>query len=303
VNNKETKNLIKKARELAKPFRVTGDNFRLKNVDPGDTPQFASEDKSRVKETLATGVTLMAELQDRLYAQDRWAVLLMFQAMDAAGKDSAIKHVMSGVNPQGCQVFSFKSPTSEELNHDYLWRCLKCLPERGRIGIFNRSYYEETLVARVHPEILANQRLPPALVTKDIWKERFQDIRGFERYLARNGVAILKFFLHVSKEEQKKRFLERIEEPEKNWKFSRSDVKEREHWDDYMAAYEDMIRNTATKAAPWYVVPADNKWFARIVVAAAIIDALDSLDLKYPKADGRKLKELAAAKRALQAGK
>jgi PPK2 family polyphosphate:nucleotide phosphotransferase len=303
VNNKETKNLIKKSRELAKPFRVTGDNFRLKNVDPGDTPQFASEDKPRVKETLATGVTLMAELQDRLYAQDRWAVLLMFQAMDAAGKDSAIKHVMSGVNPQGCQVFSFKSPTSEELNHDYLWRCLKCLPERGHIGIFNRSYYEETLVARVHPEILANQRLPPALVTKDIWKERFQDIRGLERYLARNGMAILKFFLHVSKEEQKERFLERIEEPEKNWKFSWSDVKEREHWDDYMEAYEDMIRNTATKAVPWYVVPADNKWFARIVVAAAIIDALDSLDLKYPKADGRKLKELAAAKRALQAGK
>jgi PPK2 family polyphosphate:nucleotide phosphotransferase len=303
VNNKETKNLIKKAREIAKPFRVTDDRFRLKNVDPGDTLQFTSEDKPREKEALAMGITLMAELQDRLYAQDRWAVLLMFQAMDAAGKDGVIKHVMSGVNPQGCQVFSFKSPTSEELNHDYLWRCLKCLPERGRIGIFNRSYYEETLVVRVHPEILANQRLPPALVTKDIWKERFQDIRGFERYLARNGVAILKFFLHVSKEEQKKRFLERIEEPEKNWKFSRSDVKEREHWDDYMEAYEDMIRNTATKAAPWYVVPADNKWFARIVVAAAVIDALDSLDLKYPKADGRKLKELAAAKRALQAGK
>jgi len=297
------KNLIKKARELAKPFRVTDDRFRLKNVDPSATPQFASEVKPREKEALAMGVTLMAELQDMLYAQDRWAVLLIFQAMDAAGKDGAIKHVMSGVNPQGCQVFSFKSPTSEELNHDYLWRCLKRLPERGRIGIFNRSYYEETLVVRVHPEILANQRLPPALVTKDIWKERFQDIRGFERYLARNGVAILKFFLHISKEEQKKRFLERIEEPEKNWKFSESDVKEREHWDDYMEAYEDMIRNTATKAAPWYVVPADNKWFARIVVAAAVVDALDSLDLQYPKADDRKLKELAAAKRALQAGK
>jgi PPK2 family polyphosphate:nucleotide phosphotransferase len=303
VNSKETKKLIKKARELAKPFCVIGDSFRLKDVDPGDTLQFTSEDKPREKEALATGVTLMAKLQDMLYAQGRWAVLLIFQAMDAAGKDSAIKHVMSGVNPQGCQVFSFKSPTTEELNHDYLWRCLKCLPERGRIGIFNRSYYEETLVARVHPEILANQRLPPALVTKDIWKERFQDIRGFERYLARNGVAILKFFLHVSKEEQKKRFLERIEEPEKNWKFSENDVKEREHWDDYMEAYEDMIRNTATKSAPWYVVPADNKWFARIVVAAAVIDALDSLDLKYPKADDRKLKELAAAKRALQAGK
>src|SRR5262245_59811192 len=297
------KNLIKKAHELAKPFRVTDDRFRLKNVDPSDTLQFVSEDKPREKEALAMGVTLMAKLQDRLYAQGRWAVLLIFQAMDAAGKDSAIKHVMSGVNPQGCQVFSFKSPNSEELNHDYLWRCMKCLPERGRIGIFNRSYYEETLVVRVHPEILANQRLPPALVTKDIWKERFQDIRGFERYLARNGMAILKFFLHVSKEEQKKRFLERIEEPEKNWKFSENDVKEREHWDDYMEAYEDMIRNTATKAAPWYVVPADNKWFARIVVAAAVIDALDSLDLKYPKADDRKLKELAAAKRALQAGK
>jgi PPK2 family polyphosphate:nucleotide phosphotransferase len=303
VNNKETKNLIKKARELAKPFSVTDDRFRLKNVDPGDTLRFVSEDKPREKETLAMGVTLMAKLQDMLYAQGRWAVLLIFQAMDAAGKDSAIKHVMSGVNPQGCQVFSFKSPTGEELNHDYLWRCLKCLPERGRIGIFNRSYYEETLVVRVHPEILASQRLPPTLVTKDIWKERFQDIRGFERYLARNGMAILKFFLHVSKEEQKKRFLERIEEPEKNWKFSENDVKEREHWDDYMEAYEDMIRNTATKAAPWYVVPADNKWFARIVVAAAVIDALDSLDLEYPKADDRKLKELAAAKRALQAGK
>jgi PPK2 family polyphosphate:nucleotide phosphotransferase len=303
LNNKETKKLIKKARELAKPFCVTDDRFRLKDVDPSATPQFASEDKPRAKEALAMGVNLMAELQDRLYAQDRWAVLLMFQAMDAAGKDGAIKHVMSGVNPQGCQVFSFKSPTTEELNHDYLWRCLKSLPERGRIGIFNRSYYEETLVVRVHPEILANQRLPQALVTKDIWKERFQDIRGFERYLARNGVVILKFFLHISKEEQKKRFLERIEEPEKNWKFSESDVKEREHWDDYMEAYEDMIRNTATKAAPWYVVPADNKWFARIVVAAAVVDALDSLDLKYPKADDRKLKELAAAKRALQAGK
>jgi PPK2 family polyphosphate:nucleotide phosphotransferase len=303
VDNKEMKNLIKKARALAKPFCITDDRFRLKDVDPGDTLQFASEDKQREKEALAMGITLMAELQDRLYAQERWAVLLIFQAMDAAGKDGAIKHVMSGLNPQGCQVFSFKSPTSEELNHDYLWRCLKCLPERGRIGIFNRSYYEETLVVRVHPEILANQRLPPALVTKDIWKERFQDIRGFERYLARNGMAILKFFLHVSKEEQKKRFLERIEEPEKNWKFSRSDVKEREHWDDYMEAYEDMIRNTATKAAPWYVVPADNKWFARIVVAAAVVDALDSLDLNYPKADDRKLKELAAAKRALQAGK
>ncbi len=303
MNNKEMKNLIKKARELAKPFRVTSGRFRLKDVDPGDTLQFTSEDKPREQEALAMGVALMVELQDMLYAQNHWAILLIFQAMDAAGKDSAIKHVMSGINPQGCQVFSFKAPTSEELNHDYFWRCLKRLPERGRIGIFNRSYYEETLVVRVHPEILENQRLPPELVTKDIWKERFQDIRSVERYLTRNGMAILKFFLHVSKEEQKKRFLDRIEEPEKNWKFSESDVKEREHWDDYMKAYEDMIRNTATKSAPWYVVPADNKWFTRVVVAAAVIDTLASLDLKYPKADDRKLKELAAAKRALQAGK
>jgi PPK2 family polyphosphate:nucleotide phosphotransferase len=223
--------------------------------------------------------------------------------MDAAGKDGAIKHVMSGVNPQGCQVFSFKAPTSEDLDHDFLWRCMKCLPERGRIGIFNRSYYEETLVVRVHQEFLEKQKLPPDLITKDIWQDRFQDIRSFERYLTRNGVAIRKFFLHVSNKEQKKRFLERIEEPEKNWKFSANDAKEREHWDDYMEAYEDMIQNTATKNAPWYVVPADNKWFTRVVVAAAVIEALDDLDLHYPKVSDEKLKELAAAKRALQAGK
>ena len=220
------------------------------------------------------GIDALAELQDMLYAQDRWAVLLIFQAMDAAGKDGAIKHVMSGVNPQGCQVFSFKAPTSEDLDHDYLWRCMKCLPERGRIGIFNRSYYEETLVVRVHPEFLEKQKLPPELVTKDIWKDRFQDIRSFERYLTRNGVAICKFFLHVSKKEQKKRFLERLDNPEKNWKFSANDAKERDYWDDYMEAYEDTIRNTATKDAPWYVVPADNKWFTRVVVAAAVIDTL-----------------------------
>jgi PPK2 family polyphosphate:nucleotide phosphotransferase len=210
---------------------------------------------------------------------------------------------MSGVNPQGCQVFSFKAPSSEDLDHDFLWRCMKCLPERGRIGIFNRSYYEETLVVRVHREFLDKQKLPPELITKDIWKERFQDIRSFERYLSRNGVAIRKFFLHVSNKEQKKRFLERIEEPEKNWKFSANDAKERGYWDDYMEAYEDMIQNTATKAAPWYVVPADNKWFTRVVVAAAVIEALDELGLKYPKVSDSKLKELAAAKRALQAGK
>jgi len=297
------KNLIKKARKLAKPFRVTDDGFRLKDIDPGDTLEFTSEDKPRAKEALGLGVDLLAELQDMLYAQDRWAVLLMFQAMDAAGKDGAIKHVMSGINPQGCQVYSFKAPSPEDLDHDFLWRCIKCLPERGRIGIFNRSYYEETLVVRVHREFLANQKLPPELVTKNIWKERFQDIRSFERYLTRNGVVICKFFLHVSNKEQKKRFLERIQEPEKNWKFSANDAKERGHWDDYMGAYEDMIQNTATKEAPWYVVPADNKWFTRVVVAAAVIEALSSLDLHYPKVSDKKLKELAAAKRALNAGR
>jgi PPK2 family polyphosphate:nucleotide phosphotransferase len=303
VNNKEMKTLIQRARKLAKPFRVTDDRFRLKDIDPGDTLDLTSEDKPRAKEALAMGTDVLAEMQDMLYAQDRWALLLIFQAMDAAGKDGAIKHVMSGVNPQGCQVFSFKAPTSEDLDHDYLWRCMKCLPERGRIGIFNRSYYEETLVVRVHKEFLERQKLPPELISKDIWKERFQDIRSFERYLTRNGVVIRKFFLHVSNKEQKKRFLERIEEPEKNWKFSANDANEREHWDDYMEAYEDMIQNTATKAAPWYVVPADNKWFTRVVVAAAVIEALDSLDLKYPKVNNSKLKELAAAKKALLGNK
>jgi len=303
MNNKEIKAFIKKARKLAKPFRVTDDKFRLKDIDPDDTLDLTSEDKPRAKEALAAGIDVLAELQDMLYAQDNWAVLLIFQAMDAAGKDGAIKHVMSGINPQGCQVFSFKAPTSEDLDHDYLWRCIKCLPERGRIGIFNRSYYEETLVVRVHREFLEKQKLPPDLITKDIWKDRFQDIRSFERYLTRNGVAIRKFVLHVSNKEQKKRFLERIEEPEKNWKFSANDAKERGHWDDYMGAYEDMIRNTATKEAPWYVVPADNKWFTRVVVAAAVIDALASLDLKYPKVSEVKLKDLATAKRSLLAGK
>jgi PPK2 family polyphosphate:nucleotide phosphotransferase len=299
VKNKDMKDLIKKARKLASPFRVTDDRFRLKDFDPADTLEFNSEDKPRAKEALGMGVELLAELQDMLYAQDRWAVLIMFQAMDAAGKDGAIKHVMSGVNPQGCQVFSFKSPTSEDLDHDFLWRCIKCLPERGRIGIFNRSYYEETLVVRVHPEFLEKQKLPAELVTKDIWKERFHDIRAFERYLVRNGVAIRKFFLNVSKKEQKKRFLERIDEPEKNWKFSANDAKEREHWDDYMEAYEDTIRNTATEEAPWYVVPADNKWFTRVVVAAGVIEALSSLDLDYPKVGREKLNELAAARESL----
>ena len=298
------KPLLKKARTFAKPFRVTdGKDFRLKDIDPGDTLDLGSEDKPRAKEALVMGVEALAELQDMLYAQDSWAVLLIFQAMDAAGKDGTIKHVMSGVNPQGCQVTSFKSPSPEDLDHDYLWRCVKNLPPRGHIGIFNRSYYEETLVVRVHPEYLERQKIPPELVTKDIWKERFKDIRSFERYLTRNGVVIRKFFLHVSKKEQKKRFLARLENPEKNWKFSASDLKEREYWDDYQDAYEDMIRHTATEDAPWYVVPADNKWFTRVVVAAAVVSTLGSLDLAYPKVGPEKLKELAAARRALLAGK
>jgi PPK2 family polyphosphate:nucleotide phosphotransferase len=303
VNNKEMNNFIKKARKLAKPFRVTDDSFRLKDIDPDDTLDLTAEDKPRAKEALAMGVSLLAEFQDMLYAQDRWALLLIFQAMDAAGKDSAIKHVMSGVNPQGCEVHSFKAPSNEDLDHDFMWRCARRLPERGRIGIFNRSYYEETLVVRVHREFLEKQKLPPELVTKDIWEERFQDIRHIERYLTRNGVVIRKFFLHVSKKEQKKRFLERIEEPEKHWKFSAADIKERQYWDDYMKAYEDMIQNTATKHAPWYVVPADNKWFTRVVVAAAVIETLASLNLHYPEVSKEKLKELAAAKKALLTGK
>src|SRR5690349_9812061 len=226
-----------------------------------------SEDKPRAKETLATGVEALAELQDKLYAQDKWALLLIFQAMDAAGKDGAIKHVMSGINPQGCQVFSFKAPSAEDLDHDYLWRCMKVLPNRGHIGIFNRSYYEEMLVVRVHPEFLAKQKMPKELVTKKIWKERAEDIRNFEQYLGRNGVVVRKFFLHVSKKEQQRRFLGRIDDPLKNWKFSSNDAAERDYWDDYMKAYEEMIQTTATSYAPWYVVPADNKWFTRVVVA------------------------------------
>jgi PPK2 family polyphosphate:nucleotide phosphotransferase len=248
---------------------------------------------------LQIGVQALKELQDVLYAQDRWSLLLIFQAMDAAGKDGAIKHVMSGVNPQGCQVSSFKGPSSEDLDHDYLWRCVKQLPERGRIGIFNRSYYEETLVVRVHPEFLAGQKLPKECVTKQIWEERFQDIRAVERYLRRNGTVVVKFFLHVSKREQQKRFLERIDNADKNWKFSLNDAKERGFWDDYMDAYEETIQETATEDSPWYVVPADNKWFTRVIVAAAVIDTLASLDLHYPKVSDAKRKELAEAKKAL----
>ncbi len=291
---------IKRCREFAAPYRISdGKKFRLKNIDPGDTGDLSDEQKPEAKEALAVGVETLAELQERLYAQDRWAVLLIFQAMDAAGKDGAIKHVMSGVNPQGCQVYSFKSPSPEELDHDYLWRCLKSLPNRGNIGIFNRSYYEEVLVVRVHPEYLQGQKLPPSLITKSIWEDRYEDIANIERYLSRNGVVIRKFFLHVSKKEQKKRFLARIDDPEKNWKFSIADARERGFWDEYAQAYEDMIRATATSYAPWYVVPADNKWFTRIVVAAAVIDTLGSLGLEFPEVGEQAKKGLAKARAAL----
>jgi len=298
----KTKEIIERSQKFITPYRVTsGKKFRLKDFDPDDTGEATSEDKQRAKELLEQGVDVLAELQDVLYAQDQWSILLIFQAMDAAGKDGAIKHVMSGINPQGCQVFSFKSPSVEDLKHDFMWRCLKCLPERGRIGIFNRSYYEETLVVRVHPEFLAKQKIPQKLMTKDIWEERYEDIRNIEHYLTRNGVVIRKFFLHVSADEQKKRFLERLDNPAKNWKFSSNDSRERGFWKDYMKAYEDMICNTATDDAPWFVVPADNKWFTRVVVAAAVIDALDSLDLRYPEVGEAQLKELAVAKKELTA--
>jgi len=286
------------ASKLAKPYRVSdGDRFRLKDFHPQDTGELKS--KEDAKELLEKSVAHIEELQDKLYAQDQWSLLLIFQAMDAAGKDGAIKHVMSGVNPQGCQVYSFKAPSNEELDHDYLWRTTRNLPERGRIGIFNRSYYEEVLVVRVHPGVLEHEKVPADLRSKDIWKERFQDICSFERYLSRNGTVIRKFFLNVSKKEQKRRFLARLEAPEKNWKFSPDDVREREYWDEYMQAYEDMIRNTATRHTPWYVVPADNKWFTRLVVAAAIVETLDGLKLSYPEVDAQKRKELQAARKAL----
>jgi PPK2 family polyphosphate:nucleotide phosphotransferase len=295
------KDLIRGCHKLEKAFRVSdGERFRLKDVDPGDTMGYKSGDKPRSKEALAAGVQVLADLQAKLYAQDQWGMVLIFQAMDAAGKDGAIKHVFSGVNPQGCQVHSFKAPSSEELDHDYLWRCLRVLPNRGNIGIFNRSYYEETLAVRVHPEYLAAQHLPPSCMKKDIWENRYKDIRSFERYLTHNGYVVRKFFLYVSKKEQKRRFLDRIDDPSKNWKFSSSDVKARGYWDDYMRVYEETIQATATKDAPWYVVPADHKWFTRIVVASAIIAALDDLGLRFPDVSEQKKRDLQAARRALQ---
>jgi PPK2 family polyphosphate:nucleotide phosphotransferase len=284
---------------LIKPYLVdNGRKFRLTHHDPGDSRWAKRKDEA--KELLQKGVGRLARLQEKLYAQDQWGVLLIFQAMDAAGKDGAIKHVMSGINPQGVEVHSFKAPSTEELDHDFMWRTTKVLPERGRIGIFNRSYYEETLVVRVHPEFLQRAKLPSKLVTKRIWKERFEDINAFERHLSRNGYVIRKFFLNVSKREQKARFLERLEMPEKNWKFSSADLEERSHWRDYMAAYEDMIRHTATPHAPWIVVPADNKKFARVVVAGAVIDALNSLKLRLPDLSDEQRKSLRRARIALE---
>jgi PPK2 family polyphosphate:nucleotide phosphotransferase len=284
---------------LVNRYKVTdGSKFRLSDYDPRDDGGLGI-DKGEAKERLEQDIKSLSDLQERLYAQDRWSVLLIFQAMDAAGKDSAIEHVMSGINPQGCQVHSFKTPTAIELDHDFMWRTSCALPERGRIGVFNRSYYEEVLIVRVHPEILGKQRLPQPLVTKNIWEERFEDIRNFERYLARNGTLILKFFLNVSKEEQKKRFLERIDQPEKRWKFNAGDVAERMLWDKYMNAYEDAIRNTADEHAPWYVVPADKKWYTRLVVAAAIDEAMQGLNLQFPKVDGAGLEELKNAREVL----
>jgi PPK2 family polyphosphate:nucleotide phosphotransferase len=298
----KTRKLVKEAQRIASPYCVTdGKKFRLKDFDPGDTNGVKS--KKHAESILHRSGLMLAEMQEKLYAQDLWALLVIFQGMDAAGKDGAIKHVMSGINPQGCDVYAFKAPTNEELQHDFLWREHKVVPSRGKIGIFNRSYYEEVLVVRAHPPLLKAEKLPDELVTKHLWEERYEDINGFEKFLVRNGVVILKFFLYISREEQKKRFLERLDDSKKNWKFSMGDIKERKFWDDYHEAYEEMVQNTATKRAPWYVIPADNKWYARLVVASAIIEVLDGLDLAFPDVDKQKKKELDEIREALLTGK
>jgi len=297
------KEILNRIEKYVDPFRITkGKRFKLKDFDPGDTCGLTMG-KGEAAELLQRGTEWLAEELDMLYAQDRWSLLLVFQAMDAAGKDGTIKHVMSGVNPQGCQVFSFKQPSQEDLNHDFLWRYSKCLPERGRIGIFNRSYYEEVLVVRVHEHILERQKLPPPFVSKRIWDERLFDIAHFEDYLTRQGTIILKFFLNLSRKEQKKRFMERLDRPDKHWKFSTSDVHERKFWGDYMHAFEEAIRGTASRHAPWYVVPADNKWFTRLIVAAVIVEAVEKLNLAYPRIDAEKKKELQTARAALSRDK
>jgi len=294
--------LVKEAERIVSPYCVTdGKKFRLKDFDPTDTNGIKS--KKAAESMLESSSLMLAEMQEKLYAQDVWALLLIFQGMDAAGKDGAIKHVMSGINPQGCDVHSFKEPTKEELDHDFMWRAHNVMPGRGKIGIFNRSYYEEVLVVRVHPQLLKAEKLPEELITKHIWEDRYEDINTFEKFLTRNGTVIRKFFLHVSKEEQKKRFLERLEDSKKNWKFSMDDIKERKFWDDYQEAYEEMVQSTSTKRAPWYVIPADNKWYGRLVIASAIIEVLNGLDLKFPDVDKEKKKELETIKEALLEGK
>lgn len=291
----------KNIHEFIEPYVVrSGKDFRLKDHDPGDTHHLKSQDKPQAKEFLEQGVAMLAELQEVLYAQSNWGLLLIFQAMDAAGKDGTIKHVMSGVNPQGVDVFAFKSPSAEELAHDFLWRTNRCLPPRGKIGIFNRSYYEEVLVVRVHPEFLEKQRIPDSLRGDHFWRNRYEDTSAFERYLTRNGIAIRKFFLNVSKREQKRRFLERLDVEEKNWKFSAADIKERKRWNEYQEAYEKMIRSTATEYAPWVIIPADNKWFSRLLVVATIVDALNQLDLEYPKLTAAQLAALREARKQLE---
>ena len=299
--NAKDKAQLKRIRKHIAPYRVTrGKDFRLKDIDPRDTGDLKAEDKGEAKELLQRGVEWLAKEQDMLYAQDHWALLLVFQAMDAAGKDGTIKHLTSGINTQGCHVTSYKQPSSEELDHDFLWRYMRNVPARGMIGIFNRSYYEELLVVKVHPELLARQKLHPSLIKKSVWDDRYEDISNYERYLHRNGVRVVKFFLHVSHAEQKRRFMERLDQPEKNWKFSASDVAERKHWSDYQEAYEEAIKNTASKYAPWYVVPADNKWFTRLTVAGAVVDAIADLQLEYPEVSADKRKALAAARRELE---
>jgi PPK2 family polyphosphate:nucleotide phosphotransferase len=290
---------IKEAAGLAEAYCVAkGENFRLKDYEPSDTGEV--KDQQQSQKIIEHRAGLITNLQEKLYAQDHWALLLVLQGMDAAGKDGVIKHVMSGVNPQGCDVHSFKTPSDEELNHDYLWRAHRSVPERGKIGIFNRSYYEEVLVVRVHPTVLQAQKLPDSLISKHIWEQRYEDINAFEHYLTNNGVIIRKFFLHISKKEQKKRFMERLEDSKKNWKFSMADVKERGYWRDYQEAYEEMIQNTATKDAPWYVVPADNKWYTQLIVASAIISTLEELDLSFPDVDKKKKKELESVRESLE---
>lgn len=297
-NGKASQPLAKQLKQYVDPFRVDGSReFHLKSHKPAEK---GGLDKETAREIIDTNRERLRDLQEKLYAQDRWSVLLIFQGMDAAGKDSAIENVMSGINPQGCEVYSFKQPSSKELDHDFMWRTSMCLPERGRIGIFNRSYYEELLIVRVHPEILARQRIPAELVTKNIWQERFEDVASFEKYLARNGTLVLKFFLNISKEEQRERFLARLDEPAKNWKFSMGDVAERKLWDKYQAAYQDLLRHTSAKHAPWHVVPADHKWFARVVISSAIVSAMEQLDPRFPKVEKGIEEELKKARAALE---